>query len=222
MIDSIQTFGDSFLFGSDLNDCDNITGYSHKTWPALIAKDLKLDYSCYAESGRGNQSIAFKIFRYANKNSLNIVNWSWVDRFDYHFDWKSGGGWPYSIRPDGSEISNFYYKNIHSEYDDKVKNLTIIYSALSYLKNNSMPFIMTYMDHLIVDSVTGIDHLRKEVCNNLQTFPNDQTFLEWSRANGYPESENWHPMELAHEVAAKHWKPVYEKEISKHIIIDKE
>ena len=217
MIDSIQTFGDSFLFGSDLSDCDNITNYSYKTWPALIAKELKLDYVCHAESGRGNQSIAFKVFRSASKTSLNIINWSWVDRFDYHFDWKSGGGWPYTIRPDDSELSTFYYKNIHTEYDDKVKNLTIIHSALSYLKNNNMPFIMTYMDHLITDEIIGIDHVRKEVNNNLQTFPNNQTFLEWSRANNYLESDNWHPLEQAHEEAAKYWQPIYEKAINTHI-----
>jgi hypothetical protein len=218
MIDSIQTFGDSFLFGADLSDCKDKIGFEGEhsllTWPCLVAKRLKLDYKCQAESGRGNQSIAFKIFQRANKNSLNIINWTWIDRYDYHFE---SWGWPKTIRPSDDELSKFYYKNIHTEFDDKIKNLITIHSALAYLKNNNFPFIMTYMDKLIVDNVEGTENLRNEIINSLQTFPNNQTFLEWSRANGYPESDNWHPLEQAHEDAAKYWQPIYEKAINTHI-----
>lgn len=217
MIDSIQTFGDSFLYGSELSDCKDFesgVGYSQLTWPALAAKKLKLDYNCWAEGGSGNQSIAFKVFRYARPRALNIINWSWIDRFDHNF---TRVGWTKTIRPDNSELATFYYKNIHSEYDDKVRNLTIAYSVLSYLKNNNMPFIMTYMDHLMVDDASSISHIRDEIVDNLQTFPNNQTFLEWSRGNGYPESANWHPLEQAHEEAAKIWLPIYKQTINTHI-----
>lgn len=218
MIDKIQTFGDSFLFGSDLSDRiskpDKHGKHSLLTWPALAAKKLKLDYDCWAEAGRGNQSIAFKVFRHASPKALNVINWTWIDRFDYDFQWY---GWSKTIRPDDSELATFYYKNIHSEYDDKFRNLTIVYSVLSYLKNNNMPFIMTYMDHLMVDDAEGISHMRDKIVDNLQTFPINQTFLEWSRGNGYPESANWHPLEQAHEEAAKIWQPIYEKAINTHI-----
>jgi len=76
---------------------------------------------------------------------------------------------------------------------------------------------MTYMDKLLVDNSEGIENLRASVSKKLRTFPNDQTFLEWSRANGYPESEGWHPLEQAHEEAAKIWQPIYEKLINTHI-----
>ena len=222
MIDSIQTFGDSFLYGSELSDCKDFefgVGYSQLTWPALAAKKLKLDYNCWAEGGSGNQSIAFKVFRYARPGALNIINWSWIDRFDHNF---TRVGWPKTIRPDNSELATFYYKNIHSEYDDKVRNLTIAYSVLSYLKNNNMPFIMTYMDHLMVDDASSISHIRDEIVDNLQTFPNNQTFLEWSRANGYPESGNWHPLEEAHEKAAEYWLPIYQQAINTHTATTKD
>jgi len=29
------------------------------------------------------------------------------------------------------------------------------------------------------------------------------TFLEFSRKNGYPETEQWHPLEQAHQAAAE-------------------
>jgi len=217
MIDRIQTFGDSFLFGSELSDCNPQAGWnehSQLTWPAIISKELGLNYACWAEGGCGNQSIAFKVFQFANPKALNIINWSWIDRFDHNF---TKVGWPKTIRPDDSELAPFYYKNIHSEFDDKFRNLIIVYSVLSYLKDNNMPFIMTYMDHLMVDDMFGLDRIKDEVVNNLQTFPNNQTFLEWSRANNYPESEGWHPLEQAHKEAARYWKPIYEKLINTHI-----
>ena len=31
---------------------------------------------------------------------------------------------------------------------------------------------------------------------------NGLTFLEWSRKNGYPETAQWHPLEMAHRAAA--------------------
>jgi len=221
MIDSIQTFGDSFLYGSDLSDCLNNkiqdhTAYSRKTWPALIAKDLNLKYDCHARSGRGNQSIAVTIFQLAKQNSLNIINWTWIDRFDYNFTQKY---WAETILPgDQNEISKLYYKHIHRELDDKIRNQNIVYSVIQYLKTNNMPFIMTYMDNLLIDNtIIGLEHIASEIIDNLQTFSDNQTFLEWSRANNYPESQGWHPLEQAHKEAANHWQPIYEKEISKHI-----
>ena len=221
MIDSIQTFGDSFMFGSDLSDAHDITGHvkhSVLTWPALIAGNLKLAYICRAESGRGNQAIAYQVFKRASKNSLNIINWTWIDRFDYNFKPWATSGDPDTIRPTGDELSKFYYKNLHTEIDDKIRSLTIVYSVIKYLETHNFPYIMTYMDHLMVDFIDKrSDLLRNEIIDNLQTFPDDQTFLDWSRANGYPESQGWHPLEQAHEEAAKYWQPIYEKAINTHI-----
>jgi hypothetical protein len=223
MIDSIQTFGDSFLFGSDLSDRldkpDRGGYHSLLTWPALIAHDLNLDYECWAEGGRGNQAIAFKIFRHATIHSLNIINWTWIDRYDHHFEWY---GWPETIRPIGDKLADFYYKELHQEFDDKIRNLSIILSAIAYLEDNDMPYIMTYMDKLMLDNSRGIENLRTSVRKKLKTFPNDQTFLEWSRANGYPESEGWHPLEQAHEAAAEYWLPIYQREINTHTATTKD
>jgi len=215
MIDRIYSFGDSFMYGADLSDATNeVRGYSRLTWPALVAKNLKLNYVSWAESGRGNQSIAFNIFKHANPDALNIINWTWIDRFDYNF---TSNGWSDTIRPNGDELSKFYYKHIHTEFDDKIRNLTIIYSAISYLESNNMPYIMTYMDKLMLEKNVSILNLQKNVVNKLQNFPDNQTFLEWSRANNYPESQGWHPLEQAHEEAAKYWQPIYEKAINTHI-----
>jgi len=219
MIDKIISFGDSFLFGSDLSDSDNWMKYSQLTWPALIAKKLNLEYDCRARGGSGNQSISKTILNFANCSSLVIINWSWIDRFDYDED---SLGWPTTIRPGSDDhISKFFYKELHTEEDDKFRSLSYIYTAHQYLRNQNIPFISTYMDQLLLDQKwnisSGMIKLQDQVKKDLQTFPNNQTFLEWSRANNHPESDNWHPSEQAHQEAAKFWLPVYERTINTYI-----
>lgn len=228
MIDKIISFGDSFMYGSDLSDCDGTekSQFSQLTWPALCAKELGLEYHSYSGGAFANKNIALNIFHNASPTALNIINWTWVDRFSYlplgigktQLLWKN-------ITPASTDsVSKFYYKHIQSEFDDIATSLMFVYSTLSYLKNEQIPFVSTYLDKLLTDTTfwdtrnaapfimkTGIE-------NDLQTFPNNQTFLEWSRSNGYPESKGWHPLEQAHQEAAKIMLPVFKKEISKHTI----
>jgi len=221
MIDSIQTFGDSFLFGSDLSDSDENT-YSRSTWPALIADELDLEYKCHAQGGRGNNFISVNVLLHANPDSLNIINWSWIERFDYWIDQDNETPLNMTLRPDGDDLSKFYFKNLHHEIGDKFLSLSFIHSTHCYLKKHNIPFISTFMDQQLLDNTNythclWITNLQKEIQQDLKTFPGGQTFLEWSRANGYPESKGWHPLELAHEKAAEYWLPIYEKAINTHI-----
>lgn len=85
-----------------------------------------------------------------------------------------------------------------------------------------MPYIMTYMDKLILDDSRGIENLRTSIQAKLETFPNNQTFLEWSRANKYPESEGWHPLDEAHKKAAEYWLPIYQQAINTHTATTKD
>ena len=127
----LGAFGDSFLFGSDLNDCfDNP---SNQTYPAIIAKKLNIKYKCFAEPGRGNQFILNTILDNIDKNIFYIINWTWIDRFDYlHI---SDNTWK-TVRPslDNQKIDEFYYKNFHSELRDKQVTLGQIYQAKMILE----------------------------------------------------------------------------------------
>jgi len=235
MIDKIVSFGDSFIYGSDLPDCDG-TGFdkfSKLTWPALCAKELGLDYYCYAEGARGNEFISSRVIEidyYSHfvitpqkfSNALVIINWSWVDRFDFFAD----DGSYHSLMPESNtELSNLYYKNFHSQVNDLSRNLSLMHATHSYLKDQNILFVSSIMDRLIVDDNYNQDNLfgpyrniQNLVKKDISWFPGNQTFLEWSRSNNYPESDGWHPLEQAHEAAAKYWLPIYKKEISKHII----
>lgn len=230
MIKTIDSFGDSFMFGCDLSDCTSPdqwwnfeTGCSQLTWPALVAKSLDLSYHSCSKGGVGNQFIAEYVIassvRDDAKDRLFIINWTWINRFDYHthdYTFKT-------LRPSESELDtvNFYYKNLHSEISDKFRNLCWISTAHQCLKDQGIKFISTIMDPLLLEEtkipMPHISKLQNKVSKDISWFPNNQTFLGWSRSNGYPESDNWHPLEQAHEEAAKIWRPIYENAINTHI-----
>ena len=210
----LKSFGCSFIFGTDLHD-DNRTGPwplpSKHTWPALVAKDLGLDYACYAKGGAGNLLILDRVLCHAatNQQDLFVINWTWSDRFDYIdvvnpnplHDWRT-----YTPMSEDT-TANIYYKYLHSETKDKLCTLTYIKTAVSTLLEKRIPFIMTYMDEIIFDTQyhthTSIYDLQLGVKPWMSQFQ-DRDFLTWSRAQGFPISDTLHPLEQAHRAAADH------------------
>jgi hypothetical protein len=79
----IVSFGDSFIFGSELQN--NFNGA--KAWPGLIAHELGMDFFTCAEPGCGNENIAQQIFNYFSSNKdvdcVAIINWTWMCRWDF-------------------------------------------------------------------------------------------------------------------------------------------
>jgi len=213
---AIKAFGDSFFYGSDLKDCppDSLVDPSQLTWPALIAKELDLKYRCFAKPGVGNSWIAQKILNHADENSLNIILWTWIDRWDYYNiinnHWQTA-------RPTGTEdnaYANMWYKYFQSELMDKWNNLSIIYSTISYLKQHNIPYIFHIMDELLLDPIHHappyITKLQDDIRDELQRFPYETTFLTWSQMNDFEISENLHPLEEAHKAAAELWLKEYD------------
>jgi|AACY02.7.fsa_nt_gi hypothetical protein len=208
----LGAFGDSFLHGSDLSDC-HLDIFSKKTWPAIIAKNNHFDYYCFAYPGIGNQVILDDLLRAVAKygnNMFYIINWTWIDRYDYIGINQSNSVWS-TVRPGQNDRkSNFYYKNFHSELLDKIQSLTRIYTAIQALTATDCKFIMTYMDYLVLDqrwhAPESVCWLQEQCRNHLSDF-SGQNFLNWSRNNGFPESKLWHPLEEAHQKAADFWMP---------------
>ena len=66
---------------------------------------------------------------------------------------------------------------------------------------------MTYMDNLLFDNQwntsPAIEELQQQIKPFMTTF-DELTFLEWSRKHQYPETQNWHPLEQAHQSAAQY------------------
>jgi hypothetical protein len=140
-------------------------------------------------------------------STIYLVNWTWTDRFDYIST--QDEQW-HTVRPslDDSTRDPAYYRFFHSELADKFTSLVYMSQAIQALQGHR--YIMTYMDPLLLDTQwhapTYIQTLQQQVQPHLKSF-NGQSFLEWSRTQGYPESNRWHPLEQAHAHAADHWLP---------------
>ena len=217
---AIKSFGDSFVFGTDLTDCPHSTvpgslKASNMTWPALIAQELELDYKCHALPGVGNNYIAQQAVTHADQDSLNVIVWTWIDRWEF-FD-ITDVKWT-TVRPTGSEdhpLADIYYRHLQSELQDKWQSLNYIYSTHEYLRRNNIPFVSHIMDELLLDITHHCpDYIAKLQCdirNDILRFPSYCTFLSWAEINDFPISEAMHPLEEAHKAAANIWLETYKQ-----------
>ena len=211
----LKSFGCSFIWGSDLSDLGRTGGcapYSRLTWPAVLSRQCGMRYNCYAFPGAGNLRILEQVLEQAESDSQDffVISWSWIDRFDYqdHDSWKT------LLPVDQSDVSKFYYRYLQSEYIDKLTTLLHIRTAIDTLNQKRIPFLMTYMDPLMLDQTWHTNcvtaSLQRYIQPYLHLFDN-KTFLDWSRAQSHPISDRWHPLELAHSAAADVMLPVAKK-----------
>ena len=219
----VKSFGCSFIFGSELAD-DGKNGLyatgSRLTWPALLAKHYNYQYHTHARPGSGNLQILERLMSHfagpVNDETICIVGWTWIDRFDYCIENSPWPGLPWAtLMPiDTTETARVYYKNLHSELQDKLVNLVYIKQAIDFLKEKSIPFIMTYMDHLLFDdkwnTTPAITEMQKYIKTHMTTFEG-LNFQEWSRKNNFLISEIGHPLEQAHALAADYIIQAFDK-----------
>jgi hypothetical protein len=220
----LKSFGCSFIFGSELNDESGDTpgeGYKHYsrlTWPAHLARYLNATYKCFANPGSGNLQILETILTQSTTKDadLFVIGWTWIDRFDYYKSEFAGSPWEEwsTIMPvNTNSLAKIYYRDLHSEYRDKFTCLSYIKLAIDTLNQKGIPFIMTYMDNLLFDQqwhiTPAVLDLQEYIKPYMTTFEG-QTFLEWSRAHGYLETANWHPLEDAHSAAGDYMIKVFD------------
>jgi hypothetical protein len=212
----LNSFGCSFIFGSDLaDDGSNIdySDYSQLTWPALLAKKIGYEYDCYARAGSGNLRIMERVLSQiaTNDRGLYVIGWTWIDRFDYvssNLDLANPfetAHWQTLMPVDTSDVANIYYKKLHSQLRDKLTTLMCIKLTIDTLKQKQCPFIMTYMDDLIFEktwhTTPAIVAMQEYIRPYMNEF-NGQSFLEWSKSKGFKMSKTLHPLEAAHQAAA--------------------
>lgn len=201
----LSSHGCSFIYGSDLPA-------PSLSWPSLIAQDLGYDHDCHARPGIGNLQIMESVLLNAETSNLCLINWSWIDRFD--FINTTDESW-HTLRPildhDHAEL---YYRHLHSQYRDMLSNLGYISIAIDFLQERQIPFLMTFMDYLLFDIVLShwhqphaIEYLQQRVRPHMTDFES-KNFLDWSRDKGFDISDKWHPLEQAHRAAADHMLPV--------------
>lgn len=147
-------------------------------------------------------------------NCVFVIGWSWIDRFDYTTDANIGPTHIYDITAssvwrtvmpiDTDHKSTVYYRDLHSQYRDKLTNLVYIKTAIDTLHQKNIKFIMTYIDELLfeADSTPAVSQLQNFVQPYMTKF-DGKTFIDYSRQNGFAISSTMHPLEDAHRAAFK-------------------
>jgi len=213
---TLKSFGCSFIFGTDLADAGYGEPYaksSQLTWPALLAQDLACKYQCFARPGSGNLRILEKILTQASSSTsedLFVISWSWIDRFDYTvdltgrnhiYDLAGNNVWRTVMPVNNDTCAQMYYRDLHSEFRDKLTTLINVKTAIDTLQQKNIPFIMTYMDELVFDTrwhtTAAVIDLQNYIRPYMTKFEN-KTFLDFSKEKGFPISETLHPLEAAH------------------------
>lgn len=200
----IKIFGCSFMAGTDLVS-------SHLVWPAQIAQDLGLAWENFAEPGIGNLRIMESVLTHADARSINVIGWTWIDRFDVMPS--STESWA-TLRPVlDHALAPVWFRDYHGQYRDMLTNLAYMTTAIDFLQQSRAPFIMTVTDRLLFEPVqaewhvpAAVQALQSRVAPCVSWFE-DMTFLEWSRSRGHDVSTRLHPLESAHSAAAGFFKP---------------
>lgn len=226
----IVSFGDSFIFGSELRN--NHDG--SRAWPGLAASDLGFKYETRSIPGCGNDAIARQIMEYFyyNKpeNTLAVINWTWALRWDFYAvqneSWTTIGPTcvpskleSYVGNAEAQRIINFYQDYTgHSSVWEKWRSVSVIYSAQKYLDHLGVTTIETYIDpEIVIDSEHSPAYtsaLQQQVIPRLRTFEG-MNFLDWSHAKGFKVTEpGWHPLEEAHRAAADLWRDTYARALT--------
>lgn len=213
----LKSFGCSFIFGDDLADQiyyhKEEPDYSITTWPALMAKKLGLEYECYAQPGIGNFKILCDVVSQASLKdpAVFVINWTWIDRFDWVDDLEQ---WQ-TIRPGtDSKQSRFYFREFHSQIKDMITSVHNVNTAIDFLSERDIPFVMSYMDYTMLDDIDPNWHDPKYLsvlqhkCKRYLLDFDGKNFLDWSRDRGYQISANLHPLEDAHLAAADFMTPI--------------
>ncbi len=207
------------MFGTNLSDDGRTGGYatfSRLTWAAHLSRRLSMRYHCYAKPGAGNLRILEQVLTHAatNEQDFFVIGWSWIDRFDYQDI--STETWRTVLPVETDERAEFYYRNFHSEYADKLKTLIHIRTAVDVLEQKGIPFLMTYMDPLMFDrtwhATPAITDAQDRILPYMTCFDGD-TFLNWSKKNGYEISSTSHPLEPAHRAATDLMLPIAQQKL---------
>lgn len=198
----LKSFGCSFIHGTDLGDSGKDSP-SQSTWPALVAKNIGWDYCCYARGGIGNLRILENVLEHVSMPpAFFVIGWTWIDRFDYT---TTDDQWRSILPNDSGPISDYFYRNLHSQYRDKLTSLIHIKSAIDALLTHGHRFVMTCMDDLLFENAwhtsPAVAYLQSQIRSHIRDFQG-KNFLDWSRDREYEISDLWHPLEEAHLAAA--------------------
>jgi len=178
--------GDSFVWGSELMDCPHggPTGYSKKTFPALLAND----YVCAAYPGMNNEEIAQSLITKIQeiKTTLFVIAcWTWPSR------------------------------------DKKNISPVVIQQFQDYCEHHQIPYMFTCADNCLLEWLSD-----KTNWTSWFLFPpaeekwlttSPRGFYQWAVENKYKCGPENHPLEQAHQHAAKLMQEKFNELVKKSV-----
>jgi hypothetical protein len=115
--------------------------------------------------------------------------------------------WNTIVPTEQTDTAKTYYRDLHSEYRDKLTSLVAVKTVIDTLNQKKLPFIMTYIDDLMFDTTHHVSpaviELQEYVRPYMTRF-DDMNFLDWSKHRSYPIGKAAHPLDQAHAAAAKY------------------
>jgi hypothetical protein len=228
--------GDSFIWGSELADSPHggKDGYSRSTYPALLAKQVNMDYVCAAYPGNANQAISRMAINSCsnNKDSFLLVTWTYPQRAEFMFSnkWKSINSW----HTNEKEFSKQYFNYINSEYFELYSMLKEILFLQQYCQVNHIPYLFMTADnhfyqtenyhrcsnfelknlYMQIDWQSWFFFPAGKEANETQA---PRGFYQWAVENKYNVGPERHPLEQAHSDAAKLIKEKFDELVKKSI-----
>ena len=196
----ILAVGDSFTYGSDLEDRNN-------SWPVVLANKLNAEVTNLGKPGGGNTQVVRNIVEHATNYDLVVVGWSSPGRVEFGtitgvFDiWPAWNGRPVDMfQP---EFARLITASHNPEYLFR-QYLTNIILTQSYLKSQNIKYAMAttqgeteYYYKTFKD--TNQDLLDKIDYTNFIEWPKNG-MAEWTF--GLPKGKSSHFLELGHEQVA--------------------
>jgi hypothetical protein len=122
--------GDSFVYGSELADCQGV--YSRNTFTSLLAQGH--DYQCVAWPGNSNDGIARRVVAECEATlpdlPVVIVSWTFPGRYEFRFNYDTnqrGSPWyninAWTIKDDPTTIEKEFVNQNNSILHHQIKNI---------------------------------------------------------------------------------------------------
>lgn len=227
--------GDSFTWGSELADSPHggANGYSRSTYPALLAKQAKLEYICAAYPGSANNAISRMAINAVNSvnDPFLLVTWTYPQRREFWFtnEWVSLNSWHTAKK----EFSEQYFKHVgDSEYYELYSVFKEIIYLQNFCKTKNIPYMFMTADNtfychenylrsknyelsVLHDSVEWNKWFWFPQGVNQYETPAPRGFYQWAVENKYSVGSQGHPLEQAHADAAELIKEKFNELVKK-------
>lgn len=193
--------GDSFCYGSELYDVDNVW-WKH-IWP---------DAHNVSKPGQGNQYITRQLCNWWNQADFVVIMWTFPNRYEFKFNVDTGRNDPWhtpGTLEEPKEIKKFHetfnkYVGTDKMYQMYTSWKEIMFAEM-FLQREGIDYMFTHADWSIFDLTTLKTTYDKTKWFHPDEYDN-KGFLNWAIDKGYERGPDGHPLDNAHRDFAEEVK----------------